>query len=45
MAGPFTGGILHDIFGNYQYAALVSSVLAFVVLAGWLLSDKKPGNS
>lgn len=45
MAGPFTGGILHDIFGNYQYAALVSSVLAFVVLAGWLLTDKRPGNS
>lgn len=45
MAGPFTGGILHDIFGNYQYAALVSSVLAFVVLAAWLLTDKKTGNS
>lgn len=44
IAGPFTGGVLHDVFGNYQYAALISSALAFAVLGGWLIFDRKRYN-
>ena len=44
IAGPFTGGVLHDVFGNYQYAALISSALAFIVLGSWLIFDRKRYN-
>lgn len=41
VMGPFTGGLMHDIFGNYGYSALVSAILCFVVLIGWFISGRK----
>ncbi len=37
ILGPFTGGILKDITGSYQTAAIVAGVLCWVVLFGFLL--------
>jgi OFA family oxalate/formate antiporter-like MFS transporter len=41
VIGPFTGGLLHDMFGNYQYPALVSSMLCIIVFLILMATDKK----
>lgn len=41
IAGPFTGGGLRDLFGNYQNAAFVSFVLCVVAFAGIVVYQYK----
>lgn len=41
IAGPFTGGSLHDVFGGYQNPALVAFALCMIVFTGMVLFRKR----
>ncbi|WP_462318273.1 MFS transporter [Marinilabilia sp.] len=40
IAGPFIGGYLRDLFGNYENSVYVASVLCVVVFIGMLIFSK-----
>jgi OFA family oxalate/formate antiporter-like MFS transporter len=45
IAGPYTGGVLYDLFGSYQNGALVAFVLCVLVFAGMLLRQRQSGGT
>ncbi len=41
IAGPFTGGFLRDLFGSYQYPALIAFGLCMVVFLAMLIFKRR----